>query len=150
MGGALTVSTGATLCGTTGVGCLAGAPMMAFGASDATQGATMLMDAYDGVTSQGLNPLKAGIVGLLPNAGALTYDALSLGFNLGSLSAQAPMYIGATDGIARTSSLFGVTTSRWDAASAFANSVTGQAGQMLNRATLAGSALWKAYGLSKD
>ena len=123
---------------------------MAFGASDATQGATMMMDAYDGVTSQGLNPLKAGITGLFPNAGALTYDALSLAANVGALSAQVPLYIGASDGITRASSLFGLTTSRWDAASAFANSVTGQAGQLANRASLAGSALWKAYGLSKD
>jgi RHS repeat-associated protein len=150
VGGALTVSTGATICGTSGVGCLAGGPMMAFGASDATQGATMMVDAFNGTTSDGLNPLKAGFISVRPNAGAMTYDVLSLGANVMAIGSKVPMYIGATDGIAQTGSLFGVTTSRWDQASAFANSITGQAGQMLNRATLAGSALWKSYGLSKD
>lgn len=144
------MSTGDTICGASGVGCLAGGPMMAFGASDAMQGATMMVDAFNGTTSDGLNPLKADFISVRPNAGAMTYDIFSLGFNLGSLSAQVPMYVGATDGIARTGSLFGVTTSRWDSVSAFSNSVTGQVGQMLNRATLAGSALWKSYGIGKD
>ncbi|MCQ8895616.1 hypothetical protein NQT62_04060 [Limnobacter humi] len=150
VGGTLTVSTGATICGTTGVGCLAGGPMMAFGASDATEGATMLVDAVRGVTSEGFNPLKVGVTGLLPNAGTLVYDSASLAFSAAALAARVPLYVGVTDGITRASSLFGVTTSRWDAPFAFANSVTGQVGQILNRATLAGSALWKAYGLGSD
>jgi filamentous hemagglutinin len=148
--GTLSVSTGATLCGASGAGCLAGVPIMAFGASDATQGATMMMDAYQGITSQGVNPLKTLLTEISPDYGGVAYDTLSLIANVGSLGARIPIYVGATDGIAQTGSIFGVTTTRWNNASALANSVTGQVGQTLNRFILGGSVAWKAIGLGNS
>ena len=65
----------------------------------------MMIDAYNGVTSQGVNPLKPEFTTLSPNHGAIAYDLLSLGANLGSLSAKVPVYAGATDGITRTGSI---------------------------------------------
>ncbi|MBS0446663.1 MAG: hypothetical protein JSR59_12025 [Proteobacteria bacterium] len=149
-GGGITVATGATICSTTGLGCLAGGPMIAFGASDAWQGGTKVVDAFNGLTSEGFNPLKTGFTSLMPDWGATAYDGLSLGANLYSLTAKVPLFVGATDGITRTGSLFGLDVSRWDSTKAFLGAVNGQVGQLVNRITLTGSALWKTYGLGKD
>ena len=47
----------------------------------------------------------------MPVWGNTAYDALNLGFTIGSLAVPVPRMIGASDGIDRAKSLFGSTTS---------------------------------------
>lgn len=50
--GGLSIAGGATACGTL-VGCVVGGPVAAFGASELTQGITMIWGAVHGVSSEG-------------------------------------------------------------------------------------------------
>lgn len=86
----------------------------------------------------------------MPDWVAAVYDGLSLAANLYSLTAKIPLFVGATDGITRTGSLFGLDVSLWDSTKAFLGAVDGQVGQIVNRIALTGSVLWKIYGLGKD
>lgn len=112
LGGA-SVASGTGLCAT-GVGCLAGGPVAAIGASEATQGTTMLWDALHGVNSDGFNPLKAASNAAFGQYGDAVYDTAALASSVGALAAKVPLVLGPTDGIDRAKSIFGVTVSQWD------------------------------------
>lgn len=55
-----------------------------------------------------------------------------------------------TDGIKRIKSLFGVTAARWNLSQAIGGVLSAQAGQSANRISLSGSAMFKAYSISKS
>ncbi|MBL8377588.1 MAG: hypothetical protein JNM79_06970 [Burkholderiales bacterium] len=121
--------------------------MAAFGASDAWQGGGMVVDAVQGISSKGFNLIKSGFQAAWPEWGGALYEGASLSFNLGALSAKVPLVVGASDGIERTSSLFGVTTTRW-------NNATEKLGVFLsksvNQMILTGSAFGKAFGFGLE
>jgi filamentous hemagglutinin len=112
LGGAA-VTSGSGLCAT-GVGCLAGGPVALIGASEATQGATMLWDALHGVQSEGVNPLKAASNAAFGQYGDAVYDTAALAASVGALASKVPLVLGPTDGINRAKSIFGVTVNQWD------------------------------------
>jgi filamentous hemagglutinin len=110
--GGLTARTGATLCAT-GVGCaLGGGGMVAFGLSDATQGADGLYNRYNGISSPGVNPLRYGFQQLSPTWGNAVYDGANFIFAVGALRAQVPLKMGVADGLNRPASMFDVTVPR--------------------------------------
>ncbi|KZS00576.1 Uncharacterized protein APZ42_003081, partial [Daphnia magna] len=80
---------GSTICSTSGIGCAIGAPLAVFGASEATEGATGLYRQYQGQGAAGFNPVRR------------------------SLTTPVPLKVGASDGINRANSMFGVTVPRW-------------------------------------
>ncbi|AJG23942.1 hemagglutinin repeat-containing protein [Cupriavidus basilensis] len=112
--GAVTALTGGTICGTSLVGCAAGGPMAAFGTSDAVEGVTGLTNAMLGYRSGGFNPIKYGLNEVMPVWGNTAYDGLNLTFNLLAMRAQVPLKLGLADGLARPSSIFGATTSKFN------------------------------------
>jgi hypothetical protein len=121
--------------------------MAAFGASDAWQGGGMVVDAVQGISSEGFNLIKGGFQSAWPEWGGALYEGASLGFNSGALSAKVPLMVGASDGIERTSSLFGVATTRW-------NNATEKFGVFLsksvNQMILTGSAIGKTFGFGLE
>jgi filamentous hemagglutinin len=71
--GGVTVNTGVGLC-TTGVGCLVGGWMAAFGSSDVVEGGSGLYNRYKGINSPGENPLRWGANQFPPIWGNTIYD----------------------------------------------------------------------------
>lgn len=112
--GGLTAYVGATICGTTGIGCLAGGGwMIGAGTSTAIDGGTGLYNQYNGRGTTGIDPLRHGFNQVLPQGwGDIAYDGMNLVFSIGALKAHVPLKVGASDGINRTSSLFGVKVPR--------------------------------------
>jgi filamentous hemagglutinin len=123
VGGGLAVSTGATICGASGAGCVVGGPLAAFGVSEATEGMTGLYKQYQGNGASGFNPLRTGFNTLWPVWGDTAYDGLYLATSALSLQALVPSKIGVvspspssiyvSDGINKTNSMFGVNVPRW-------------------------------------
>lgn len=146
VGGGLTVATGAAIC-TSLAGCALGAPMAAFGASDAWQGGGLVVDAVQGISSEGFNLIKTGFQLAMPEWGGAVYEGTSLGLNVGAIGAKVPLIVGASDGIERATSMFGVTVSRWDNARAVLGNVVSQS---VNRLMLTGSAIGKVFGFGKE
>ncbi|HEX7685885.1 MAG TPA: hypothetical protein VF446_20490 [Trinickia sp.] len=110
--GGLTAKSGAALC-TSGVGCAAGSWMVAFGLSDAAEGADGLYNRYNGINSPGTNPLRYGFNQALPAGwGDVAYDGLNLAFAIAALRAPVPLKMGTADGLNRPASMFDVTVPR--------------------------------------
>ncbi|NOV26566.1 filamentous hemagglutinin N-terminal domain-containing protein [Cupriavidus necator] len=109
--GGVTTKTGVALC-TSGIGCAAGAPMAAFGASDVAEGADGLYNRYNGINSPGTNPLRYGFNLLSPIWGDLAYDGLNLAAAASAMRAPVPLKMGMADGLNRSGSIFGVTVPR--------------------------------------
>lgn len=110
--GGFTAKTGATICATTGVGCIAGAGMLMFGLSDMAEGAGALYNRYRCVDVRGPNPLRWGLTELSPNWGDTAYGALNFGTSALALRARVPLKIGVADGLNRPGSIFGVSVPR--------------------------------------
>jgi hypothetical protein len=147
-GGGLAAAAGASLCSTTGLGCIVGAPMAAIGTSDAIQGGTMALDALHGQPLEGVNPLKNFAETVSPQWGGLGYDALSLGATAGSLYGDVPLIVDpALTGINTTRSLFGVTVPRMDNAVGILGHVFDS---NVQRGILGASAGTRAYDAYKD
>jgi len=146
VGGGLTVATGVAIC-TSVAGCALGAPMAAFGASDAWQGGGMVVDAVHGISGEGFNLIKTGFQLAMPEWGGAVYEGISLGLNVGAIGAKVPLIVGASDGIGRVKSMFDVTVSRWDNARVVLGNV---ASQSVNRLMLTGSAIGKAFGVERE
>lgn len=121
--------------------------MAAFGASDAWQGGGMVVDAVQGISSEGFNLIKGGFKLAMPEWGGVAYEGVSLSFNLAALGAKVPLIVGASDGIERATSLFGVAATRW-------NNATEKFGVFLsksvNQMMLTGSAIGKAVGVGLE
>jgi filamentous hemagglutinin len=113
VGGGLAVATGSTICGTSGVGCVVGAPLAVFGASEVTEGATGLYRQYQGQGAAGFNPVRSGLNTVAPVWGDTIYDGTYLGLSVLTLGATVPLKVGASDGINRANSMFSVTVPRW-------------------------------------
>ena len=61
-----------------------------------------------------LTPLPAGGLNYLsPTWGDTAYDATFLVLTVGTFGAAVPLKVGASDGINRANSMFGVTVPRW-------------------------------------
>ena len=113
--GGVTAKTGATICGTTGIGCvLGGGGMVAFGLSDAGEGIGGLYNRFNGINSPGTNILRYGFDQLSPTWGTTAYDGLNLFFSVGAMRAQVPLKMGVADGLGRPSSMFDVTVPRFN------------------------------------
>ncbi len=113
VGGGLAILTGKTICGATGVGCVVGAPLAVLGASEVIEGGTGIYNSLTGTGKSGSNPVRIGLNMLWPVAGDTIYDASYLGLSVLTLGASVPFKVGATDGINRVDSMFGVTVPRW-------------------------------------
>jgi filamentous hemagglutinin len=113
VGGGLAIATGTTICSTSGVGCVVGAPLTVLGASEATEGATGLYRQYQGQGAVGFNPVRSGLNAASPVWGNTIYDGTYLGLSVLALGAPVPLKVGASDGINRANSMFGVTVPRW-------------------------------------
>jgi hypothetical protein len=112
--GGVTAKTGVGLC-TSGLGCAAGVPMAAFGASDIAEGADGLYNRYNGISSPGTNPLRNGFNQALPAGwGNVVYDGLNLATSIGALYAPVPLKMGISDGLNRSGSMFDVTVSNFN------------------------------------
>jgi filamentous hemagglutinin len=130
VGGGLAAYTGGVICGAGG--CIVGGPVMAFGSSEAIEGATGLYNQYQGNGKDGFNPLKTGANILWPVWGDTIYNTGYLLTSVISLAAIVPAKIGViqnnsiyvSDGINRSTSLFGVTVPRWQ--NPIINPVTGE------------------------
>jgi RHS repeat-associated protein len=146
VGGGLTAATGAAIC-TSLAGCALGGPMAAFGASDAWQGGGMVVDAVQGISSEGFNLIKAGFQTAMPDWGGTAYEGISLGMNVTAIGAKVPLIVGASDGINRVKSIFDVTVSRWDNARVVLGNVLSQS---TNRLMLTGSAIGKFITFGKE
>jgi filamentous hemagglutinin len=109
--GGLTANSGAALC-TNGLGCTAGGWMVAFGLSDATEGADGLYNRYNGINSPGTNPLRYGFNQLNATWGDTAYDGLNLVAAAMALKAPVPLKMGTADGLNRSGSMFEVTVPR--------------------------------------
>jgi hypothetical protein len=141
-GGTLSAGTGVGLC-SSGLGCVAGAPMAAIGTSDAVQGGTMMWDALHGKPSQGYNPLRDAAETMNSKWGGTAYDLASLAATAGSLPAKVPLVVDpALTGINTTRSLFGVTVPRIDNSTSILGNVLDS---NVTKAILAGSVGKKAY-----
>jgi filamentous hemagglutinin len=112
--GGLTAKTGAGLC-TTGLGCAAGVPMVAFGIGDIAEGGDGLYNRYNGISAPGVNPLRYGFNEALPAGwGNVVYDGLNLAASIGALYAPVPLKMGVADGLNRPGSMFDVTVPRFN------------------------------------
>jgi len=107
--GTIATTTGLGLCSATGVGCIAGGPMAAMGASDITEGGTGLYRFYFGDGAVGYNPLKSAATTVFPQWGEVGYDVVNFVVSLGALSAPQVLNVGLADGLGRAKSMFGVT-----------------------------------------
>ena len=107
----------------------------------------MVVNAVQGISSEGFNLLKFGFQSEWPVWGGALYEGASLGFNVGALSAKVPLIVGASDGIERADSIFGVTVGRW-------NNATEKFGVFLsksvNQMMLTGSAIGKVFGFGVE
>ncbi|WP_221197079.1 hemagglutinin repeat-containing protein [Herbaspirillum sp. Sphag1AN] len=108
--GWLTATGGLALCGS-GLGCVAGGPMTAFGGSAMIEGGSGLYNAYNGSAAPGVNPLRNQFNQFFPVWGNATYDGLNFLATFMAMGVQVPLKVGISDGINRTESLFGVTVS---------------------------------------
>ena len=111
--GGLTVATGSTICGASGVGCVVGGPLAVIGASEATEGVTGLYRQYQGQGAAGFNPVRSGLNAATPVWGDAIYDGTYLGLSVLAMGAPVLLKVGASDGINRANSMFGVTVPRW-------------------------------------
>ena len=111
--GFVTAKTGGALCGS-GLGCTVGSWMFAFGASDMIEGSTALMNRYDGISADGVNPLRLGFNKLNPTWGNAVYDGINFAFSIAAMRVQVPLNVGVADGLNRPVSMFGVTVPRID------------------------------------
>ncbi|WP_176015690.1 hemagglutinin repeat-containing protein [Burkholderia sp. BCC0398] len=107
--GIIATTTGLGLCSAAGVGCIAGGPMAAMGASDITEGGTGLYRFYFGDGAVGYNPLKSAAATVFPQWGEVGYDVVNFVVSLGALSAPQVLNVGLADGLGRAKSMFGVT-----------------------------------------
>ena len=107
----------------------------------------MVVDAVQGISSEGFNLIKTGFQLAMPEWGGAVYEGTSLGLNVGAIGAKVPLIVGASDGIERATSMFGVTVSRWDNARAVLGNVVSQS---VNRLMLTGSAIGKVFGFGKE
>jgi filamentous hemagglutinin len=90
-----------------------GAPLTVLGASEATEGATGLYRQYQGQGAAGFNPVRSGLNELSPVWGDTIYDGTFLLLSAASVMTPVPLKVGASDGINRANSMFGVTVPRW-------------------------------------
>jgi filamentous hemagglutinin len=146
VGGGLSAATGIGIC-TTGLGCAAGVPMAAIGASEAWQGGEMLWDATRGVASEGFNLIKSGFQKVNPEWGGIAYETTALTANLASLVVKVPLVVGASDGIERATSLFGAVATRWNNAS---EKLGVFVSKELNQLMLTGSAAGRGVALGQE
>lgn len=108
--GGLSTAAGYSICATTAIGCVAGAPILMFGTSNITEGVSGLYNQYQGVSSSGYNPLKYGFNQMLPGQwGNTMYSGLDLLFSVLAMNARVPLNVGMADGLGRPTSMFGVT-----------------------------------------
>ena len=112
-GGGLAVATGTSICATTAAGCIVGGPLAVFGGSEAIEGGTGLYNQIRGNAPSSLNPLRYGLNQFSPVWGDTAYDATFLLLSALTLGATVPLKVGASDGINRANSMFGVTVPRW-------------------------------------
>jgi hypothetical protein len=101
----------------------------------------MVVDAVQGVSTEGFNLIKTGFQTAMPEWGGAAYEGTSLGLNVAAIGAKVPLIVGASDGINRVKSIFDVTVSRWDNARVVLGNVLSQS---TNRLMLTGSAIGKA------
>ncbi len=142
--GGASVAAGAAICPASfGAGCV----VAAVGASDGVQGATMILDAVQGISSNGYNPIKSGVEELFPIWGATIYDGTSLALNVGTLGVKVPLIVGATDGINRMKSMFGVVVSKWDNSKIVLGTLYSAAS---NRKSIVVGAIHKAFGIEDN
>ncbi len=109
--GGVTTKTGVGLC-TSGLGCAAGVPIAAFGASDMAEGADGLYNRYNGISAPAANPLRYGFNLLSPTWGDTAYDGLNLMAAAMALRAPVSLKMGTADGLNRSGSMFDVTVPR--------------------------------------
>jgi len=105
---------GVGICLGSGAGCIIGAPMVAMGSSDFTEGATGLYNFYKGEGAAGLNPLQYAFNSISPKWGNVAYDTVDLAVSFGGLFLRQPLNIGVADGLGRPQSMFGVTVSAYN------------------------------------
>ncbi|WP_432258816.1 hemagglutinin repeat-containing protein [Cupriavidus sp. TMH.W2] len=112
--GGVTAKTGAGICATSGAGCVAGGPMIAFGLSDMAEGADGLYNRYAGIASPGVNPLRWAANQISPTWGNTLYDGANLATAMVALTVPVPLKVGIADGMNRPGSIFDVTVPRFD------------------------------------
>jgi hypothetical protein len=121
VGGGIQVAAGASICSTTGLGCVIGAPLAIYGASEAIEGSTALYNQAKGTGSVGFNPARAGLNIAFPAQGDLIYDTTYLLISGLSLTAPVPLKVPVWEGgstsalgpLDRTTSMFGSTVPKW-------------------------------------
>jgi len=111
--GGLSAATGYSICSTTGVGCVAGFPMIMFGLSNVTDGSTGLYNQYQGYGTTGTNPMRNSLNQMIPGGwGNTVYTGLDFGIGILAMRVQIPLNVGLADGLGRSQSMFGVTVPR--------------------------------------
>ncbi|WP_236066380.1 filamentous hemagglutinin N-terminal domain-containing protein [Pseudomonas alliivorans] len=110
--GGLSMASGYTLCGS-GVGCVFGAPMAAFGAGNVVEGGTGIYNHFYG-GGNGYNPVKEAFSLLPGNLGGIAYSSADFALSLGAGLVKVPLKMGLTDGLNRPKSMFGVMVSGVD------------------------------------
>ncbi|MBB3214891.1 hypothetical protein FHW67_004215, partial [Herbaspirillum sp. Sphag1AN] len=111
--GGLSAATGYSICSTTGVGCVAGFPMIMFGLSNVTDGSTGLYNQYQGYGTTGTNPMRNSLNQMIPGGwGNTVYTGLDFAIGILAMRVQIPLNVGLADGLGRSQSMFGVTVPR--------------------------------------
>ncbi|WP_236485980.1 filamentous hemagglutinin N-terminal domain-containing protein [Pseudomonas syringae] len=110
--GGISVASGYTLCGS-GVGCVFGAPMAAFGAGNVVEGGTGIYNHFYG-GGEGYNPVKEAFSLLPGNLGGVAYSSADFALSLGAGLVKVPLKMGLADGLNRPKSMFGVMVSGVD------------------------------------
>ncbi|MEE4620840.1 filamentous hemagglutinin N-terminal domain-containing protein [Pseudomonas alliivorans] len=110
--GGLSMASGYTLCGS-GVGCVFGAPMAAFGAGNVVEGGTGIYNHFYG-GGNGYNPVKEAFSLLPGNLGGIAYSSADFALSLGAGLVKVPLKMGLADGLNRPKSMFGVMVSGVD------------------------------------
>nr|WP_282707293.1 DUF637 domain-containing protein [Pseudomonas syringae] len=110
--GGISVASGYTLCGS-GVGCVFGAPMVAFGAGNVLEGGTGIYNHFYG-GGEGYNPVKEAFSLLPGNLGGVVYSSADFALSLGAGLVKVPLKMGLADGLNRPKSMFGVMVSGVD------------------------------------
>jgi hypothetical protein len=112
--GALGVKGGAALTAT-GLGAIPGVPMMGIGASEFTEGATLIGNTLEGKLQEGYNPGREFAKERIGDKwGDTAYDAVALISNVGGLFVKVPLVLGTADSMNRATSIFGVKISGWE------------------------------------
>ncbi|MFA9441907.1 hypothetical protein ACDA63_19935, partial [Uliginosibacterium sp. sgz301328] len=111
--GAIKTNVGVGLCLSSGAGCALGVPTAILGLSDTHEGIDSLSHRIENNDAPGFNPMRYWINSALPGLGNTAYDGANLALSLSSLGFQAPLKVGATDGITKTGSIFGVTVPKF-------------------------------------